>query len=398
MKKILLKIATVLFAVVLLGALFHLRAQKNLDLRNQFPDHRSNFFTFWLSGRMTLNGENPYDEKQYLAGHDFYGVTWKPNKIFPYPISLSLFMIPLGALPLFKSYYVWQIVSQIIVALTVFILLDRWKEPAQSRLLIPLMIFFLFFAPIYLTLQIGSIGALTLLFILISLLLFEKGKSLPAGIFLSLTMLKPPQGIPILLLAGVWLLARQDWKALQGIICGGLGILIVGMMQDPLWIFKFREASQAVMERTLGVHSNVWAYSYLICRGTSPCSALLGGGSALTLLGLCGFYLWKNRARLSAWQAFNIIIPVGFVSTVYLWGYDQILYVIPIAWIVGALVEKYKSYIQAFTFLIVIEAVSFAALTLQTYTSNDLWNIGTTLVIIGMVLWLNYFPHTQQRV
>jgi hypothetical protein len=171
---------------------------------------------------------------------------------------------------------------------------------------------------------------------------------------------------------------------------GGLALFVIGMIQDPLWVIKFRGASQAVMDRTQGIHSNVWAYSYLICKGSSPCSTILGGISAITLLGLGGFFLWKNHARLTAWEAFNIIIPIGFISTIYLWAYDQILYIIPIVWIAGTLVERKKSYIQAFIFLIVLVLASLAALTLHAYTLKDVWNLGTTIIVLGMVTWLLY--------
>ncbi len=394
-REVILKITGALLSIILLGAIFHLRAAKNLDISTQDSHHKSNFFTFWLPGYMILKGENPYNETQYLAGHDTFGVTWKPNKIFPYPLPLSLFMVPLGLLPLSQAYYAWQIITQIIIAATVFILLEHWKEPAHTRLLVPMLAFLLFFGPVYLTLQVGSIGSFALLAVLISLLLFEKQKSLAAGAFLSLTMFKPPQGITILLLVGIWLVARKDWKAIQGIIFGGLAILIIGMIQDPLWVIKFREASQSVMDRTQGIQSNVWAYSYLICGGSSPCSTLLGGLSALTLLGLGGFFLWRNHARLSVWEAFNIIIPISFVSTIYLWVYDQILYVIPIVWIVGTLVERKKSYIQAFIFLILLVLVSFAATVFQAYTQKDIWNAGNTIIVLGMALWLYYSKSTK---
>ena len=381
------KAAGILFTIVLLGGIFYFRAMQNYQSVTE-RQNNSNFFFFWLSGRMVLNGENPYNQTQYLAGHDANGVTWKPNKIFPYPLPLSVFMIPLGLMSFSTAYIVWQIVSQIIISITVWGLIIHWKDAAQRRLFIPIMIFLTFFGPVYLTLQTGAIGAFTLLAVFISLMLFEKEKSLLAGMVMSLTILKPPQGLTILLLAGIWFIARRDWKAIQGVALGGLALLVIGLIQDPLWVMKFRGTSQAVMDRTLGVHSNVWAYAYLICKGNSPCSTILGSISALTLLGLAAMFLWRNQAQLSAWEAFNVIIPIGFVSTIYLWAYDQILYILPIIWIIGTLVEKKKSYIQAFIFLIVLVLASFTALTLHAYTGKDIWSLGNSIIVLGMVLWL----------
>jgi Gpi18-like mannosyltransferase len=218
-----------------------------------------------------------------------------------------------------------------------------------------------------------------------SILLLEKDKSLLAGMLLALTMLKPPQGLTILLLAGIWFLAQRNWKAIFGVAIGGIALLVIGMIQDPLWLVKFRDASEAVMDRTQGVHSNVWAFAYLACNGTSPCWTILGGAASLVLLGLGGFFLWRNHSKLTAWEAFNIILPIGFVSTIYLWAYDQLPYLIPIVWIIGTLTQKSRSYLYSFLFLIVLVLYSLYALVQHAGTNRDLWSLGTTILVLGSV-------------
>jgi hypothetical protein len=387
MKTLIPKILGTIITVILIGGMIFVRARISAA---SFDFQSSNFAFFWLAGRMVIEGENPYDEAQYLAGHKTYGIKWQPNKIFPYPLPLAIFCIPLGYLSLSTAYITWQIITLVSVAVTIYILLNHWKEAAPRRLFVPIFASMFFFGPLYLILHTGSIGAFAMLAILGAILLLQKDKSLLAGILLSLTILKPPQGLTILLLAGIWFLARRDWKAILGVAIGGISLLIIGMIQDPFWIFKFSRASQAVMDRTLGVHSNVWAFSYLACKGAAPCSTLLGAAGSLTLLGLGGFFLWKNQARLSAWEAFNVILPVAFVSTIYLWAYDQLPYIIPIVWIIGTLVERTKSYLYVFIFLIVLDLASFFALIQQANTSKDLWSLGTTIIVLGMVLimWL----------
>jgi len=386
MKTAIQKTIGIIITFILVGAMIFLRARIS---DTGFDFQSSNFTFFWLAGRMVMEGENPYDETQYLAGHETYGIKWQPNKIFPYPLPLAIFCIPFGLLSLPAAYITWQIITLIIVAVTIFILLNHWEETAPGRLLVPVFAAMFFFGPLYLTLHTGSIGVIAVLAIMGAILLLEKDKSLLAGIALSLTILKPPQGLTILLLAGIWFLARRDWKAIYGVAIGGIALLIIGMIQDPLWVIKFRGASEAVMDRTLGVHSNMWAFAYLACKGASPCSTLLGGVLGLILLGLGGFFLWQNQSKVTAWEAFNVILPIAFVSTVYLWAYDQITYIIPIVWIIGTLVERTKSYIYAFIFLIVLDLYSFFALIEQAGTSKDLWSLGTTIIVLGMVIWLN---------
>lgn len=380
------KIIGFIISIVLIAGMIYARVQ----LSAGFDYQNSNFAFFWLSGRMILDGENPYDETIYLANHDKYGIKWQPNRIFPYPLPLAILCIPLGFFSMGTAYILWQIVSLVFVAITITILLNQWQNDSIKRLLIPIFLAMLFFGPEYLTLYTGTIGAFTLLLLAIAVLLLEKEKMILAGILLAFTMLKPPQGLTILFLAGIWLLAKRNWKAIIGVAIGGILLLVIGLIQDPQWIQKFLGAGNAVMDRTQGVHSNVWAFAYLACKGASPCSTLLGGTLALILLGLGGFYLWKNRFKVTAWEAFNVIIPIAFVSTIYLWAYDQLPYIIPIVWIVGTLVERTKSYVLAFVFLIVLDIFSFYALVQQASTDKDLWSVGTTIIVLGTVLVLMY--------
>ena len=100
------------------------------------------------------------------------------------------------------------------------------------------------------------------------------------------------------------------------------------------------------------------------------------------------YYLWRNHNRFTAWEAFNIIIPLGFVSTIYLWSYDQLPYVIPIVWIVGTLVERTKSYIHVFIFLIILDVLSIYSLLVQANTQKDLLSIINTILVLGTCLLL----------
>jgi hypothetical protein len=380
-----LKISGVLLTVILLAVIFYFKALQNYTHQDYT---NSNFFFFWLSGHMMWTGQNPYDQTQWLAGHDAFGVIWRPNKIFPYPLPLAFLMAPLGLLSLGQAYFAWQIVSEIAMALTVFWLIRHWQGQAQRLLFLPLVIFLLFFGPVYLTLQIGSVGALALVTILLAILLLEQGQPLWAGMLLSLTLLKPPQGLTLLILAGIWFLARRDWKAILGVILGGIVLMFAGMIRDPLWIIKFRSASAVVLDRTMGIDSNIYSFAYLACNQNVTCMWITGTLGSILILAAGGYYLWRNRDRFTAWEAFNIIIPLAFISTIYLWSYDQLLYVIPIVWIAGTLVERTKSYILVFIFLVTLDVLSFYSLLVQANTGKDLLSIINTILVLGLCILL----------
>ena len=152
----------------------------------------------------------------------------------------------------------------------------------------------------------------------------------------------------------------------------------------------FRSASAVVLDRTMGIDSNIYSFAYLACNQNVTCMWITGTLGSILILAAGGYYLWRNHDRFTAWEAFNIIIPLGFISTIYLWSYDQLLYVIPIVWIAGTLVERTKSHILVFIFLITLDALSFYSLLVQANTGKDLLSIINTILVLGLCLLLLY--------
>lgn len=381
--KLLLKIVGVVISIALLGSIFYIRALN--EVNNQKGVY-TNFFVFWLSGDLILQGQNPYNPQQWLEGHVDNGYDQPAEEMFLYPLPLAVLISPIGLFSLNQASFIWKILSQILMAVTIFLLLGQWQRPAHQRLFVPLVLICLYFGPVLLTQRSGSIGAITLLIVTVSMLWIQKEKRGGAsGFLLAFTMLKPPQGVLILSLFGIWLLARRNWKAIQGILAGGIILWLTGAIVDPGWVTKFLHSGEAAFDRRLGLHSNVWSFSYLACGKDMACTYILGGAGALILLGVVGFYLWKKQAQVTAWEAMNLILPISFVSTVYLWAYDQILYIIPIIWIVGMIVFKTKSYVQAFLFLIALDTYAFFAMGKLSETSHDLWSLGNTLIVLAGV-------------
>jgi hypothetical protein len=381
---LLLKIIGVVCSLVMLGSVFYIRASR--EAHNQGNTY-TNFFVFWLSGNLILQGGNPYDPHEWQAGHAANGYEQPAESIFLYPLPLAVLLSPLGVFSYPQASLGWKILSQSLVAIAIFILLGKWQRPAHQRLFVPLVLICLYYGPVLLTQRSGSMGAVTLLMISIAIVLMQKNEhSFLTGFLLAGTMLKPPQGLLILLLIGVWLLARKDWRIIQGILAGGIVLWLIGASVDFNWVTKFLHSGEAAFDRRLGLHSNVWSFSHLICERNLDCTYGMGAAMALTLLGLTGFYLWKKQAQVTAWEAMNLIIPVGFISTVYLWAYDQILYIIPIIWIVGTLVQKTKSYIHAFLFLVMLNIYAFHAMERLIVLSHDLWSLGNTLIVFSGLL------------
>ncbi len=367
-------------AVIFLTLVFAYNTRQNAmheDFRN------SNFAKFWIAGRMITQGLNPYDHAQWNAEHVQLGATRTPDWIFLYPLPQAFLLVPLGLLPAGTAFLLWSFLSQAIIALVCYLLLDLAGAGTQKRLLVPLVLFMLFFGPVYLTLQVGSIGPFALLVLLAVLLLLARGRAFLAGLLLALLILKPSQGLRILVLAALWFLFSGRLRLIVGMFVGGIFLLASGFLYDPQWVQKFLANSEVVSARTLGVQSNVFGFAYLACGRSQPCTWIVGALAAFAILGLGAYFLWRRRLVWTDWQAFNVIIPFGFLTAPYSWSYDQLLYIIPIVWILVQLYRGSRPYVAVFLFLFAIDLVSFVALAVQAYTQQDLLSGATTLIVLA---------------
>ena len=372
-----------ILVVVLLAGLFYWKAEQNY-LHQDYVN--SNFFSFWLSGHMVWTGQSPYDAAQWKAGFDAVHATYRPSAILQYPLPLMYFMAPIGALPVGSAYFAWNLLSQILIALSVFLLLRVARAPAW--LVLPIMALLLFFGPVFLTLQIGAVGSITLLAVALAIFLLETDRPVLAGVALAVTLLKPPQALTLLALAGIWFLARRQWKAIAGIVLGGLLLLVVWLLRDPQWLSKFQGSSGFLLAHTLGSQSNVFNLAYLACGRNETCMWGLGAVGALVVLGVGAYVLWLKRQAWTDWQAFSFMIPLSFLTALYMWSYDQIIYVIPMLWIATRLLARPRRYLLALGALLVIDGVSFVALMVEAYSHQDLTSLATTVLILGLVVTL----------
>src|SRR5258706_2023276 len=209
------------------------------------------FFTFWLSGHMNWTGAHPYSAADWVGGHHANGATWIPNQIFPYPLPLALLMAPLGLLNMQQAYITWNILSQLIVALAILWLATFWEGLNRRVFAVVLLIAATLNSNIHVMLLTGTISALFLVFLVLALHFMQKKRDLAAGIALSLLALKPPF-LAIVALIGLWLLFRRNWKAIGGILIGGLALLGIGMLQDLHWGEKFGGGSENLFNIRLG--------------------------------------------------------------------------------------------------------------------------------------------------
>ncbi len=361
------------------------------------------FLTFWLSGRLLWQGLNPYSTTDWVSSHHIYHATWIPNSIFPYPLPLSLITAPLGLFPIDKAYILWDMVSQVLIALCILWLARRWDGLNRQLYVVFVLVATVLNGNVFLGLKTGTFIALFLFFLTLSLYFMHTRRPLLAGIALTGLALKPPL-LMIVALIGLWFLFRRDWKAIAGLVAGGLGWLVIGFMQDPAWVQKFLRVSESLLDKRLGNQPTILSYTRLVCTGRLDCAFSLYGLIILILVALFAWLVWKRRATLSPLMVFSAAAALGVLLPPYLWSYDYTLLLIPVCYIVFDLIFQYGTYLYPTLFLLLLDALSIVGLIFfstnpasETLTiQRDMWSIWVAVLVLAVTWWLVFrAPHAE---
>jgi len=363
--------------------------ERNVDYVN------NGFFTFWLSGRMEWTGEHPYSTVDWVNGHHANGATWIPNKIFPYPLPLALVTAPLGFFPIDKAYILWDMLAQVLIALCILWLAMRWEGLNRQAYAIFVLVATILNGNVFLGLMTGTIAALFLVFLTLALYFIETRRPLLAGIALAGLALKP-QLLTVVALIGLWLLFRRNWKTIGGIVIGGLGLLFIGLIQDPLWVQKFLGAGENLLSMRLGNQPTIISYTQLACNGGLSCAFILYGFISLALVALFAFLVWKKQETLSPIMAFSAAIALGVLLPPYIWSYDYALLIIPICYIAFDLIRRRETYVHSTLFLLLFDALSIIGLVLfwmnpdspALTIQRDMWSIWVALLVLSITWWM----------
>lgn len=140
-----------------------------------------------------------------------YHVHWTDRVVQPFvaPPLLAAIALPLRALSAGKALLLWEVVSTALFVATGW-LLDRTLGLGLGRLA-PFLV--LGFLPVYATLFLGQTEAILLAGFAAFTILLLRGHDLPAGLALSLLLLKPP----LLLAPVVYLLVKHRWRTLAAL-------------------------------------------------------------------------------------------------------------------------------------------------------------------------------------
>ncbi len=339
----------------------------------------SDFFTFWLGGRLVLAGQNPYDPAMWLAGHAAYGATWVPNLTYIYPLPLSLAFTPLAVLPFEPAYVLWVWISAVLLVASILLALRFWPVPGSAHLIVPALAGAFLFRPVMVALRNGQISIALLFVLALGAYLLERGKWTAGGAALAFLLLKPQLGVPLCGLVFVWALVKRRYTAAAGLALGALFLLVVGLVQRADWVTLFLAAAQTKFAATFSHSPTLWGPAAIACRGNFGCTLAAGGAIVLAFSGV-GMLLALQVD--SPGLAVAALVPVALLVTPYLWNYDQALLAFPLTLTMLAMFARGRPYLLSATLFLAVSVLALVFLVLALQTESDVWSALVPLAVL----------------
>lgn len=274
---------------------------------------------YWASGRVFLQGGNPYDPKVILPVERNVGYTdsralimWSP------PWVLTLFL-PFVLLPFGIARAAWFFVNVISVLWAAALF---WKPHGGKNSLWIVWLAALLFVPGVLALNRGQASPLLLFGLIAFVWAVENGFDLRAGCFALLITLKPHAVYLFWAFLVLWIVQTRRWKVFFS-MAGALSLLVLltwfihpaiyssylGGLTSDYGALAWETPTLSTALRMLFPSQRVWL-PYL------P-----------TLLGiLLGFGLWFRWRKEFEWRQY--LIPITLLSTIttpYSWPMDWIV-------------------------------------------------------------------------
>jgi hypothetical protein len=375
-----------------MGIIFYIVAVKVV---NSVQYHNSDFFTYWLSGRLASLGHDPYNSQVWVAGHHQYGAKWIPNSTLIYPLPISWLFIPFGWLPLYQAYVLWDILTQFLIVSSVALLLRINSSFSAKHYVFPILTGVILFRSTIITLLNGQLSGMLLFIIALIIDLWEKEKWWQGAVLMPILALKPNLGGPLIVLLAVYLLLHKRVIPILAAAASGSVILLASWVQNPNWIIEFWNAGAGKLSQTFGYSPTIWGVSAYLCKFDTRCTLGYGAFSGILLLtGYIYLLVWKRKA-LSPALVVSIVVALTLLITPYTWSYDQLLLVAPIIVITVMLAKAGYSYLAVACFFLSIDVLALILLVISLQIQMEIWNASIPLLLLGVLVW--YLSSTRLK-
>lgn len=351
------------------------------------------FTAFWIAGKLTLSGSDPYLKSDWIPLYEPYNLGLADNQTFLYPKPILPLFLPFGLLPLRTAAVIWLVLTQSAVVGAILLLSRLWQE-RQAALLLPFIFSVFIFRSYLATLTLGQLDGLLVLLLAGVALLWDKKRWLWGGLLFSLLALKPSLGFPLILLASLWFIKERIWEHFVGMGIGGILMLAVGWLFDPDWIGRFIEIGTNKVAQTFGYHPTLWGVAGYLCNRQVNCTYLAGGLVTILFAALFIWVVLQKKFVLPPTMMLSASIIFSLLLTPYLWVYDQLLLIIPLAVLIGKMIQHKQPYLLSALIPVLVSGVSLALLPVAVQIRNDVWNVLVPILVLAIFYFTVTKPDT----
>jgi hypothetical protein len=291
------------------------------------------FIEYWSAGQLLLQGKNPYDLNELYRIQVSLGLPYESPIVMWNPPWLLLWILPLLLLPFKVAALAWLFLN-LVLLLSCGTVIWRLLSPAQpSRRIGVALIATTAFVPGLSAIRMGQMSALLLVGVVGFLYGVEKGKPLLAGMFLTLTTIKPHLVYLLWIAVAWWVITERQWKVVVGAGVTTVVSLSALTAISPIWV--------AAYHRALGSPPLYWASAtlgsvlrLLIFKNWPNAQYLPSIVGGLLFVG----YLLTKRPRFNWRTAPSPLLLASVATAAYGWTFDQTVLLVPYLQIVAGVV------------------------------------------------------------
>lgn len=332
----------------------------------------NDFYSRWYGGRALIReGRDPYgpDVTAEIMPRLGYGPDEAARAAFAYPLHVVFTFWPMVYLPYdWAQAFWWVTVQWLAVGMAVGLL--AWKRLRPRPLtMVAIVLAVLFFYPVARTIFLGQFTVHVAFFVVMTLVLLDRGRDGWAGIFLAATSIKPQMVIFIGPWLVLWTIGQRRWRFLAGLLGGGLALFLASLAVFPRWPISFLAEIQRY-QQVAGGRNPLALFLATLWSGYPP---ILLSILSLILIGAM-LYTWGQGWRDTGPRAEKALfwtITVGLLVTFQTGTTNYTLLVIPFfVW----LVQAQKQWGSRFTLLFVSGVEILAWAIFFTLISGDFEN------------------------
>jgi hypothetical protein len=271
----------------------------------------------------------------------------------------------------------------------ILLLLSLWKKVNWIVYILPVLIGSFLFRPTFLNLFVGQIDGFLFFFFAFSLFLFSKNKNIWGCAVLSLVMLKPNLGMPLVALFALHLLFRKNWKELIALLAAPIAILLVPLFFDLHWM---RNYFYVLLHKSAdnNLFPNLHGLAGILTGGSSTWTIIVWVILSLLLLGFLLTFYQKRSSQMDHLTVALFACLASVLVTPYLRAYDLIFLLSPILFITGNYAAGSGSFLKINMVFLAWSLLSLAFLFLAVSLNQDIYSVFLSiLVLLILILQLN---------